>query len=55
MTDIENLEDKLAKILSDQIRKDIDEAIMRDIMGHSGGRYYRMDWFFRDTIEWKKL
>jgi len=55
MIDIEVLQDKLAKILSDQIRKDIDEAIMKDIMGSSGGRYYRMDWFFRDTIEWDEL
>ena len=55
MTDIEDLHDELTKILSDQIRKDIDEAIMRDIMGHSVGRYYRMDWFFKNTIEWEEL
>lgn len=55
MTDFEDLENELAKTLADQIRNDIDEAILRDIMGHSGGRYYRMDWFFRDTIEWKEL
>ena len=50
-----NFEDKIASFLADEIRKEIDEEILRDIMGQSGGRYYRMDWFFRDTIDWSEL
>ena len=55
MTNFEDLENELVKALADQIREDIDEEILRSIMGNSGGRYYRMDWFFRDKIEWEEL
>jgi hypothetical protein len=50
-----DFEDKIAAFLADEIQKAIDEEILRDVLGRSGNQYYRMDWFFRDTIEWKEI
>ncbi len=48
-------ESKLVAILADEIRKELDEEILKDVINRYIGPYTKIERFFDSEIEWEEL